>query len=182
MSINGTVNPPEMDDRQRKKLFGVAQAAWRASGSPGTFEAWRHEQQALLGVKSLKGAPREMFFKLLHHYMDLLPETSSEGEMPAERDGAEPLAKAHRVVSISNRTDPQIRKVNALLVDQSLSWEYADGIAYRMFKVRRVEWCNAPQLRALISALTKRQQKRGGRRTPPKQELLFPDPVPGPPR
>ncbi|MBN2685086.1 MAG: hypothetical protein JXR40_07390, partial [Pontiellaceae bacterium] len=92
MTINGTVNPPEMDDRQRKKLFGIAQAAWKASGSPRTFEAWRHEQQALLGIKSMKGASRESFFALLHHYLDRLPEAERSNHVVEQPGGMPVLA------------------------------------------------------------------------------------------
>ena len=53
----------------------------------------------------------------------------------------------------------ELTKVEALLAEDGLAWGYADGIAKRMFKVEKVQWCNAEQLRAVITALVKRQQK-----------------------
>ncbi|MDP1092295.1 DUF1018 domain-containing protein, partial [Klebsiella pneumoniae] len=43
-------------------------------------------------------------------------------------------------------------------------WEYADGMALRMFKVERVDWLDAKQLGSLVSALTY-DAKRNGRPT-----------------
>lgn len=53
-------------------------------------------------------------------------------------------------------------KVEALLADQKLEWAYADGIARRMFNVDSVRFCDAKQLRAVIAALTYRQQREDG--------------------
>jgi len=41
-----------------------------------------------------------------------------------------------------------------------LSWNYADGIAKQMFKRERLQWCNAAELRGVITALVKQQAKR----------------------
>jgi phage gp16-like protein len=62
--------------------------------------------------------------------------------------------------------EAQLRKVYALLTDQSLSWEYSDGMAARMYGQKRTEQLKPNELRGLIAALTKRQQKHGGRREP----------------
>jgi phage gp16-like protein len=61
----------------------------------------------------------------------------------------------------------QMRKVEALLTDMELPWDYADNIAKRMFgnSVLRVDTLNKMQMRAVIAALVKRQQTHGGRRT-----------------
>ena len=189
-----------IDDKQRRKLFGYAKAAWTAAGSPGDFNNWRHEQQQLCGVSSLKFAPREKFFELVQLYSGIIRAAEGKaGETPAVQaasnkpssgptyaDGSLITANSNSrrvliVESCSNQ--PQLRKINALLVDQSLSWEYADSIALRMFKVKQVQWCNAKQLQAVISALTKRQQKKGGRRTPKAEQTeMFPRSKPGAPQ
>ena len=49
-------------------------------------------------------------------------------------------------------------------INQSLSWEYADGIGLHMYKVPKVENLNSRQIRAVIAALEVRQKKHGGRR------------------
>ena len=57
-----------------------------------------------------------------------------------------------------------INKIEAQLADAGRPWAYADAMALRMFKVERVEWCDADQLRRLIAALTY-DAKRHGRPT-----------------
>lgn len=60
-------------------------------------------------------------------------------------------------------TDPQMRKIEALLADQGLPWSYAESIAKRMHRLERVvwEWLTSKQKTAVIAALAKRQQKAG---------------------
>lgn len=55
---------------------------------------------------------------------------------------------------------PQLRKIEALLADNRLSWAYADGIARRMFKIARVAFCAPDQLGKIIAALSYMAQKR----------------------
>ena len=55
---------------------------------------------------------------------------------------------------------PQLRKIEALLADNGLSWAYADGIARRMFKISRVAFCAPEQLWKIISALSYMAQRR----------------------
>lgn len=54
---------------------------------------------------------------------------------------------------------PLISKIGALLADMKLTWSYADGIAKQMYKVERVGWCHENQLRGIITALVKNQEK-----------------------
>jgi phage gp16-like protein len=58
----------------------------------------------------------------------------------------------------------QIGKIEAFLAEAARPWAYADAMALRMFKVERVEWLDADQLRRLIAALTY-DAKRHGRPT-----------------
>ena len=46
-----------------------------------------------------------------------------------------------------------LRKINALLLDNGLSWEYAHGMAKRMFRVDRVHWLPDDKLHKLVAAL-----------------------------
>jgi hypothetical protein len=117
-------------------------------------------------VSSLKYCVKEQYFKLVQHYTEIIRRVE-EAKAPRYKDGTPITANSNsgRVLMIEGcMNQPQLRKINALLVDQSLAWEYADAIAANMFKVKRVEFCDSRQLRAVISALAKRQQKKGGRR------------------
>lgn len=58
----------------------------------------------------------------------------------------------------------QIGKIEAFLAEAGRPWSYADAMALRMFKVERVEWLDADQLRRMITALTY-DAKRHGRPT-----------------
>ena len=46
-----------------------------------------------------------------------------------------------------------IGKVEALLADSNLPWNYAHAMAKRMFKVEKVEWLASQDLHKLIAAL-----------------------------
>lgn len=50
-------------------------------------------------------------------------------------------------------------KVEAILADNKLHWNYAHGMAKRMFKVEKVDWLSADQLWRLVAALEKQQQR-----------------------
>lgn len=61
--------------------------------------------------------------------------------------------------TVSADKAPLISKIGALLADMKLPWSYADGIAKQMYKVERVGWCHENQLRGIITALAKNQEK-----------------------
>lgn len=46
-----------------------------------------------------------------------------------------------------------ISKVGALLTVLAKPWEYADGMAKKMFKVEKLIWCTPQQLHKLVAAL-----------------------------
>jgi phage gp16-like protein len=46
-----------------------------------------------------------------------------------------------------------LRKIEAYLAEAKRPWNYAHGMARRMFKVDRVEWCRAGQLHKMVAAL-----------------------------
>lgn len=54
-----------------------------------------------------------------------------------------------------------VGKIEAFLAEAKRSWAYADGMAMRMFKVERVEWCDTDQLRRMIAALTYDAKRHG---------------------
>lgn len=51
-------------------------------------------------------------------------------------------------------------KIGALLADGKLSWNYAHGIAKKMFGVERLEWCDCQQLRKIVAALEYNAKRR----------------------
>lgn len=53
-----------------------------------------------------------------------------------------------------------ISKIGALINDMGLSLEYADGIARKMYKNDKVQWCNPRELRGIVAALVKKQAKQ----------------------
>ncbi len=52
-----------------------------------------------------------------------------------------------------------IDKIEALLTDGGYPWEYAQKLAKHMYKVDALTFCDARQLRGIITALTKQKQK-----------------------
>lgn len=79
------------------------------------------------------------------------------------RHGKRPRVPADRTA--------QIRKIEALLTDAGLPWEYltagANGkpsMLKRICRVEKLEWANAEQLGKLIAALSYNQARRGGRK------------------
>ncbi|WHS58644.1 regulatory protein GemA [Pseudomonas sp. G2-4] len=73
-----------------------------------------------------------------------------------ERLGWKPKAKPAGRAAPNVAPDKQklIGKIQAFMADAKRPWEYADGMAKRMFKVDRVEWLDCQQLGSLVSALT----------------------------
>ena len=62
--------------------------------------------------------------------------------------------------------DPMMRKIEALLLDNGWTWNYAHGTARRMFKVDRVEWLSDGNMHKLVAALQisanrKKKEKTG---------------------
>jgi phage gp16-like protein len=144
-------------DGQRKLMFGIAKAAWESAGKPSDFNDWRHEQQQLCGIATLSDCTVENYQRLRVHFDWIIKNTVRHGQTQTER----------RTVRMDGHPcEAQLRKVYALLTDMSLSWEYADGMAARMYGQKRAEQLKPSELRGLISALMKRQMKHGGRREP----------------
>ncbi|MFC0349709.1 gp16 family protein [Undibacterium danionis] len=54
-----------------------------------------------------------------------------------------------------------ISKIEAQLAEAQLPWAYADGMAKRICKVDRIEWCDPEQLTKIIVALIKDAKRKG---------------------
>ena len=62
--------------------------------------------------------------------------------------------------------DKMMRKIEALLLDNGWTWNYAHGTAKKMFKVDRVEWLSDGNMHKLVAALQisanrKKKEKTG---------------------
>ena len=63
----------------------------------------------------------------------------------------------------SKERGPLLTKIEAYLTEAHLSWEYAQGIARKMFHVDQLEFCTPDQLRKIVAALeynARRKKKR----------------------
>lgn len=54
---------------------------------------------------------------------------------------------------------PLLSKIGAILAELKLPWNYADGMARRMFGVEKARWLNPRQLYKLTAALIYHQQR-----------------------
>jgi phage gp16-like protein len=52
-------------------------------------------------------------------------------------------------------------KIEAYLAEAKRPWDYVHGMARRMFKVERVQWCTPGQLHRIVSALEYDAQRHG---------------------
>jgi phage gp16-like protein len=87
--------------------------------------------------------------------MDELRRLGAKRSVRPVTDGKPANVPADRVAMVA--------KVEALLADAKRSWNYAHGLARRMFKVARVEWCKPDQLHKLIAALSIDAKRRAAR-------------------
>lgn len=82
-----------------------------------------------------------------------------------EANGFKPkIAPQHgKKPNVAKKRKLLIGKIEAMLADMGLHWNYAHGMAANMFEIKRVEWLNDAQLYKLTQALAihqKRQQKQ----------------------
>lgn len=61
----------------------------------------------------------------------------------------------------SKERGPQLRKIEALLAEAGRPWKYADGVARKICKVDKVQWCTPDQLRKVIAALIYDAKRHG---------------------
>lgn len=106
------------------------------------------------GVRSSKELTPRQIGRVLEEFERLgwVPKPSSKA--PAKRAGrAAPKPSADR--------EALVGKIEAQLAAAGRPWVYADGMARRMFKVERVEWCDVDQLRGLVAALSYDAKRHG---------------------
>jgi len=61
----------------------------------------------------------------------------------------------------SEARGPLLRKIEALLTDAGRPWNYAQGMARKMFHVDQLEFCSQDQLRRLVAALEYNARRHG---------------------
>ena len=67
--------------------------------------------------------------------------------------GFKPKNSSGRRPNRRSSADPMMRKIEALLLDNGWSWNYAHSMAKRMFGVGRVEWLSDGNMHKLVAAL-----------------------------
>ena len=58
------------------------------------------------------------------------------------------------------KREPMMGKIEAMLADMGLHWNYAHGMADSMFKIKRLEWLSDAQLYKLTQALSVYQRRQ----------------------
>ena len=71
------------------------------------------------------------------------------------------LGYQHKRAQQPKKITPQIKKIEALLADMKLPWQYAHKLAKHMYQRDRIDFCTAEQLTGIISALVKKAKKQG---------------------
>ena len=94
---------------------------------------------------------------------DLNPRTAGKVLAEFERLGwkAAPSKPGRNKPAVAPDRAKLIGKIEAFLAEAKRSWSYVDGMAFHMFKVERVEWCDSGQLMKLVAALTYDAQRHG---------------------
>jgi phage gp16-like protein len=112
-------------------------------------ETYRSLLARVAGVRSSKELNQRQIGRVLAEFERLgwKPKPSSKAKSRAKPKPAD-ASKA------------LINKIEAQLADAGRPWAYADAMALRMFKVERVEWCDADQLRRLVAALAYDAKRR----------------------
>ncbi|MGP4950733.1 gp16 family protein [Psychrobacter sp. T6-1] len=60
--------------------------------------------------------------------------------------------------NVTKRRQPLINKIEAILADMGLHWNYAHGVGEQMFKIKRLQFLNDQQLYKVTQALSAHQQ------------------------
>jgi len=118
------------------------------------------EMKKSVGVSSTRELSRSQFLELLGRIGRLKKNAS-------RRSGAKPFKPVHSSAYASGMhvAPPEDRaamlsKIEAILTDLRLPWQYADGMAKKMFGVERLRWLDGDQTYRLLQALCVYQRRR----------------------
>lgn len=128
-------------DRRNRELAQIHIAAQQLGLDRDTYETVLWTVARVRSAAELDAAGRA---RILEHFRAL-------GWRPHKRGRPRP----------SEDRAPLIAKIDAMLGERPRT--YADGIAHRMFGIRRLEWCAPDQLRKIVAALAYDQRRREAR-------------------
>lgn len=83
-----------------------------------------------------------------------------------KKAGFKPNAKKYKRPTIgANETLRQnyLNKIEAMISDNKLSWEYATGICRKAVKKQRLQWCTSEELYTVIQILASHLHRQGKR-------------------
>jgi len=113
-------------------------------------ETYRALLKRVIGVTSAKNIAPLQAAKVL-----------AEFERLGWQSKTKPPSKGRAAPSVAPDRQKLVGKIQAFMAEAGRPWEYADGMAKRMFKVDRVEWLDAKQLGSLVSALAYDAKRHG---------------------
>lgn len=148
--MNGAALEPMSRD-QKRDLVLLAKRAWEKSGSPGTFEEWRHQQVLIVTERAgLSFCRNEDFLPLQAHFLRLVGQ-SSMAERRVLRYETEPRRWAlHKLEeSIAESSD---------VIDRPR--EYVMAICRSRYKVQSLDEVGEKQLWGLMFDLRRNAQRR----------------------
>ncbi|MDX2110601.1 MAG: phage protein GemA/Gp16 family protein [Verrucomicrobiota bacterium] len=123
------------------------------------FETWRRSEAIRCCGKSISQADNRHYRKLANWFAALANSNHSTQQRSSHSFHSpaqpKPLFISGQSRTFSSDRHAQGTKIQALLLDNQRTWEYADGIAKRMYSLERIEWCRPPELQAIITALIK---------------------------
>ena len=128
-------------------------------------ETWS-QMKASVGVESTKELEAGAFEELLGRIEGRAE--SQGGQPPGGRTRPKSWKRVHKSAFKSGmhrrppqETEAMIRKIEAILAEFKLGWDYADGMARRMFGIDRLAWCDAGQTYKVLQALCVYQRRAG---------------------
>ena len=102
--------------------------------------------QSIAGVSSARDLDAAARRRVIAHLQGKLPDGCQYGRIPRTLDAR-----------------PMLRKIGALLAESGRSWNYAEGIARRVCKRARLEFCGDADLHKIVAALMYDQRRRAKR-------------------
>jgi len=115
-------------------------------------DTYRDMLFTLARVRSAKDLDAGGRAAVLGHLQDLAGRAERRRDYPGRPHNIE-----------SGERGPMLRKIEALLADARRPWEYAQGMARRMFHVDQLEFCSPEQLHKLVAALVIDAKRRAGK-------------------
>jgi phage gp16-like protein len=145
------MSAPRLDKaaKQRHRHLAMIHAAAKELAMP------RDVYVALLQRVTGKSSAADLDDRERHKVMDELRRLGAKRAVRPVTDGKPANVPAEKAAMVA--------KVEALLADAKRSWNYAHGMARRMFKCARVEWLKPDQLHRLVAALSIDAQRRAAR-------------------